>query len=291
MGSNQIFIFGGSGFVGRNLLRSLKGCGYNLTCPVRDATAARTVHELGCRPVIADLLKPETYRAFLTSGSIAVYLVRTGSPRHYARDHETALTVAEAAAKAGVSRLIHLTGLLDPSERLAPYFASRYRVAQALEAVGPPTTLLRASMIFGEGSISYELLRAAVERLPIIPLPPWRNIRVQPVAIADVIHCLVSTIERSELAGRTLDIGGPKVYTYGELLKRFAASLGLRRRFFTVPFEARALASLLLSKLSGVGVGETAALLENLKNTSVVPGENTIVTVFGFQPTPVFSAH
>ncbi len=285
-----IFIFGATGFVGRNLLVGLAGRGYQVTCLVRDSRGAELVSRLGTRPIVGELLQPETYRPAIQPGSTVIYLVRMGDPRRYGRDQTGARIVMPTCRDAGVSRVVHLTGLLDPRERLSPYFASRLAVARVVQESGLPTAILRASLIFGQGSVSYELLKAALLRLPVIPLPPWRGTRVQPIVIADVIRCLHATIERAGLTG-VFDIGGPEVYTYGELLKKFAEVRGLRRKFFNLPFEARPLAALLLSRLSGIGVGETRALLESLQNASVVSGENAIETVFGFRPAPVFPLH
>ncbi len=291
-GKSPLFIFGGTGFVGRSLLAGLAGRGYAITCLVRTVRGVETVQRLGARPVIGDVLQPETYSSAIRSGSIVIYLIHTMGFQRQAGDFEdldrrAARTMLEVSRQAGVALIIHLSGLFDSRENLSRHLASRAEVAELIRRSGIPAIILRASIIFGQGSASYEILKAALA-LPVVPLPPWRQTRVQPIAIGDVIRSLIAAIERPELAGRTLDIAGPEVFTYGELLRRFAASLGLKRRFFNVPFGAHQLAALLLSRLSDIGVRETYALLESLRNTSIVSGENAIVTVFGFQSTPVF---
>lgn len=283
-----LFIFGPTGFVGRNLLASLRGRGYAITGLVRDSRGVELVRSLGAQAAIGEILKPETYRNAIPPRSSVVYLVRMGAPERYELDRQVAETAIRVCRGAGVSRIIHLTGLLDLARRLPPYFENRYRIARIIERSGLPFTILRASIIFGEGSVSYELLKAAVVHLPVIPLPPWRNTKVQPIVIGDVIRCLIATIENPGLVNRSLDIGGPEVYTYGELLRKFAAAQGLGRKFFNIPFHAHLVAASILGPLARVRVGETAALLESLSNTSVVQGENAIPTIFGFRPTPIF---
>ena len=295
MGSKQIFVFGATGFVGRNLLAGLRGRGYQIICLVRDERGAELVRGLGGESAIGDVRKPETCRRAIPPESTVVYLIHLMATPPWRGDFRTldrqsALIMTRTCREAGIGRIIHISGLFNPVENLSRHLASRAEVCRIIHSSGIPATILRASIIFGPGSASYELLKAALKP-PIVPLPPWRDTQVQPVAIQDVIRCLRVAIERQDLAGRVLDIGGPKIYTYGELLRRFAASLGLGRKFFNTPFEARPLAALLLSKLSGVGVGETYALLESLWNTSVVPSENAIKAVFGFWPTSVFRFH
>ncbi len=287
-----LFIFGATGFVGRNLLAGLASRGYRVTCLVRDAAGAELVGRYGASAVIGDVLEPETYRTAIPPGSQVLYLIHALGPqvprgKFSDLDRRAAALMLPACRQAGVRRIIHLGGLGDATEKLSRHLASRAEVSRMISDSGLPAAILRASIIFGTDSASYEILRAAL-KLPIVPLPPWRNTRVQPIAIQDVIRCLFGTLAHPDLTG-LFDIGGPAVYTYGELLRTLAAALGLSRKFFNIPVEARAFAALLLSQLSGVGVGETHALLQSLENTSIVPGENAISTVFGFEPTPVLA--
>lgn len=287
-----LFFFGGSGFVGRNLLTTLAGRGHSIFCLVRDRRGAELVKRFGVEPVIGDVLAPERYLSAIPPGSIVLYLVHTMGPQTRGGsfldlDRRAAALMLRVCRQAGVGRIIHLSGLFKPGEPLSRHLKSRAEVSRKIMESGLPAVILRAAIIFGDGSASYEILKAAL-KFPIVPLPPWRNVKVQPIVIGDVIRCLIAAIERPDLAGRTLDIGSPEIYTYGELLRKFAKALGLKRKFLPIPFEARPLAALLLSQLSDVGVGETSALLESLSNTSIVQGENAIQTVFGFRPTPLF---
>lgn len=289
---NSIFIFGATGFVGRNLMPALAGRSYETICLVRDARGRDFVRQYGAEAVVGDVLQPGSYRAALQPGSTAVYLIHAMGPQAVrgdfaGLDRRAAQAMLDAGHAAGASRIIHLSGLYDPRERLSRHLASRAEVAAMIAASAIPATILRAAMIFGSGSASYEILKAALS-LAVVPLPPWRETRVQPIAISDVIRCVVTTIERQDLTGRTLEIGGPEIFTYGRLLRRFAEARGLRKIFSNIPFEGRWLAARILSKRSGVALGETYTLLESLNNTSVVSGENAIQSVFNFRPTPIF---
>lgn len=293
--AKSIFIFGGTGFVGRNLLASLRGRGCGITVLVRNPREAGSTAGLGASPVVGDVLDPETYREALQPGSTVIYLIHAmGRQRERgdfsAHERRAAAAMLAVCRETGASRIIHLSGLTDPRERLSRHLSSRAEVCRIIRQSGIPHTILRASIIFGPGSASYEILKAALS-LPVVPLPPWRDIRVQPITASDVIRCLVAAIEHPNLLKSDFngfDIGGPEIFTYGLLLRRFAASGGLRKIFFSIPFEARWIAARILSRRSGVALGQTQALLESLRNTAIVSGGNAVEAVFGFRPTPVF---
>ncbi len=291
----SLFVFGGTGFVGRNLLEALRSRGYGITVLVRNPREAERAADLGASPVIGDVLDPETYRAALRQGSTVIYLIHAMGPQAVrgdfaGLDRRAAEMLARVCRERNVLRIIHLSGLSHPSEKLSRHLESRAEVCRIIQGSGLPAAIIRASIIFAPGSASYEILNAALS-LPVVPLPPWRETKVQPIAIHDVIRCLAAAIEHPNLLKsdfNRLDIGGPEIFTYDRLLRRFAAARGIRKLFFNIPLEGRWLAARILSKRSGIALGETSALLESLENTSIVQGKNAIQTVFGFEPTPIF---
>lgn len=204
----------------------------------------------------------------------AYYLVHSmeASGKEYAqRDSQLAANFAEAAAKAGVKRVIYLGGLGEMGDGLSQHLRSRRQVEESLASSGVPVTTLRAAMIIGAGSASFEILRYLVERLPIMITPSWVKTESQPVAIADVLHWLVNCLSVPETTGRTLEIGGPDVLPYRDLMRIMAEELYLPRRLIVpLPVLTPKLSSLWISLVTPVSYRIARPLGEGLKNRVVV---------------------
>jgi uncharacterized protein YbjT (DUF2867 family) len=186
------------------------------------------------------------------------------------RDRELAGNFGRAAAAAGVKRIIYLGGLGEEGDGLSAHLSSRRQVEAALAAGGVPVTTLRAAMIIGSGSASFEILRYLVERLPVMVTPRWVRTPNQPIAVRNVLHYLVATLETLATAGRTLDIGGPDVLTYRDLMQLMAAALGLRRRLIIgVPVLTPRLSSLWIHLVTPVSHRIARPLAEGLRNPVV----------------------
>jgi uncharacterized protein YbjT (DUF2867 family) len=196
--------------------------------------------------VQADASDPGQVRAALEGVDVAYYLIHAlGTGRRFAsRDRHTARTFAVAAREAGVARIVYLGGLHPEGEELSPHLDSRREVGEILLASGVPATVLRAAVIIGSGSASFEMLRYLTERLPVMITPKWLDTRIQPIAVRDVLRYLVGSASMPAGVSRGFDIGGPDVLTYRDMMQRYARVAGLAPRLIrTVPLLTPSLSS------------------------------------------------
>ncbi|MEI7782254.1 MAG: SDR family oxidoreductase, partial [Planctomycetota bacterium] len=205
-----------------------------------------------------------------------VHSMEATGGEYAARDRELAGCFARAAAQAGMPRIIYLGGLGEMGPDLSAHLRSRRDVERELAATGVPVTTFRAAMIIGAGSASFEILRYLVERLPVMVTPRWVKTECQPVAIADVLHWLVRCLEVPETAGRPLEIGGPDVLPYQNLMQIMAEELHLPRRLIVpVPVLTPRLSSLWINLVTPVSYRIARPLAEGLRNRVVVTNDDT----------------
>ncbi|MHC5108913.1 MAG: SDR family oxidoreductase [Planctomycetota bacterium] len=190
--------------------------------------------------------------------------------RYRSHDQLLAANFARCAAEAGVERIIYLGGLGETGAHLSEHLSSRREVEEALASTAVPVTVLRAAMIIGSGSASFEILRYLVERLPVMLTPRWVRTQSQPIAVRNVLHYLVECLSVPETSGRTLDIGGPDIATYRELMDIMSDALGLRRRVvISVPVLTPRLSSLWIHLVTPLSSRIARPLAEGLKNRVV----------------------
>ena len=226
----------------------------------------------------ADAADPDAVRAALDGIDVGYYLLHSiGSGKGFAGTEErTAQTFADAAAAAGTGRIVYLGGLAPPGEELSTHMASRERVGEVLLASGVPTAVLRAAVVIGSGSASFEMLRHLTERLPVMITPKWVDSRLQPIAIRDVLRYLVGCATLPADVNRTFDVGGPDVLTYKQMMLRYAAIKGLRRRrMVRVPVLTPRLSSHWVGLVTPVPSALAKPLVESVKHTAVT-GEHDI---------------
>jgi uncharacterized protein YbjT (DUF2867 family) len=208
----------------------------------------------------------------------AYYLVHSmlSSGGNYAQaDRELATKFARASSRAKLDRIIYLGGMGADHEDLSRHLASRQEVEKALRSAGVPVTALRAAMIIGSGSASFEILRYLVERLPIMVTPRWVRTQSQPIAIRNVVNYLVAALEEPRTIGRTLDIGGPEIVTYNDLMRMMARSLGLRRRaVIPVPLLTPRLSALWIHLVTPLSSRIARPLAEGLRNRVVCTNDD-----------------
>jgi uncharacterized protein YbjT (DUF2867 family) len=280
--TKRIVVTGASGYVGGRLVPRLLDEGYTVRCLVRSlrklqdrAWAKRANLEI----VEVDLENGETLTAQLDGGYAAYFLIHsmTSAGSEYAkRDLKLANTFANAAKSAALGRIIYLGGLGETGSGLSEHLSSRREVERALRATGVPLTVLRAAMIIGSGSASFEILRYLVERLPVMITPKWVSTPCQPIAIRNVIEYLVGVLPKESTKGKVFDIGGPEVLTYLEIMRIMAEELALPRRLvIPVPVLTPRLSSYWIHLVTPLGHDIARPLAEGLKNP-VVCREETI---------------
>ncbi len=232
-----VLVSGATGYIGGRLVPELVNRGYRVRAMAR--ADARSYREKwpGADWVEADALKPETLDRAMAGVDTAYYLIHSlmlSARRFEAADLQAAIHFRLAAERQKVRRIIYLGGLGDMRAPLSPHLHSRARVAQELAKGPAQLTILRAAIIIGSGSASYEIIAGLVRKLRFIPLPGWTRTRCQPIAVRDVIKYLVGVLEIPETAGRSFDIGGPDILTYEEMLKVQKRLVGRRILFFPV---------------------------------------------------------
>lgn len=263
-----VAVTGVTGYVGGRLVPELLAAGYRVRAVARHPDRLRGRGWFAdVETAVADAAEPAQIRAALDGVDIAYYLIHSLDTGHAfeARDRHTALVFAQAAREAGVRRIIYLGGLHPHGEELSPHLASRTEVGEILLASGVPTTVLRAAVILGSGSASFEMMRYLTERLPAMTVPRWVENRIQPIAVRDVLRYLVGSAAMPADVSRGFDIGGPDVLTYREMMHRYAAIAGLHRRLIVgVGVLTPRLSSLWVSLVTPVPAGLARPLVESL---------------------------
>ncbi len=276
--SARVAVAGATGYIGARLVPRLVAAGYRVRCLVRSP------RKLADRPwasdprveiVTVDLDDGAAVATALRECGALVYLVHgmMSAGRDYAdRDRDMARTVSAAAHTAGVGRIVYLGGLGSrETSGLSEHLASRREVEEVLAASGVPVTVFRAAMIIGSGSASFEILRYLTERLPVMITPKWVSTPCQPIAVRNVLHYLVACLAVPDTAGRTLEIGGPDVVSYADLIQLMAEARGLpRRRILPVPLFTPRISSLWIHVVTPVDAAIARPLAEGLRNPVVV---------------------
>lgn len=276
----KVLVAGASGFVGRRLCPALIEAGYEVQAMTRRPES----YEGGGSSVYGDVHDPKTLRDALTGCQAAYYLVHSlDSPDFERKDADAAWAFAEAAAAAGLQRIVYLGGLGDDDDDLSAHLRSRRGVEQLLGSGGVPVTTLRAGIIVGHGGISWELTRQLVEHLPAMITPRWVRTRTQPIAIDDVVRYLVGVLELPEAANRAFDIGGPEVLEYVTMMRRVAQIEGRKFLVMPVPLLTPQLSSLWLALVTDVDTQTARALVDSMTN-EVVVRDDSIRALVPFDP-------
>ncbi|MEX2550418.1 MAG: SDR family oxidoreductase [Nitriliruptoraceae bacterium] len=271
----RVLVTGATGYIGGRLVPPLLARGHTVRCGVRSPAK---LDDRTWRPdvevVRLDVLEPDTLAAACTDVDVVYHLVHSmdGETGFAERDRLAAANVRDAAAAAGAQRIVYLGGLgREDDLQLSDHLRSRHEVGRILASGLVPVTELRAAIIIGSGSASFEMLRHLVEVLPLMTTPKWVSTRCQPVAVRDVLEALCSVIEVPETAGARYEIGGPDVLTYAELMQTYAEVAGLRRRIILpVPVLSPQLSSLWIGLVTPLPTGLARPLVDSLVNEVVV---------------------
>jgi len=282
----RVLVVGASGYIGGRLVPLLQARGHELVLTSRDARPLADRFP-DARVVAADLLDPSTLPPALEGVEVAYYLAHSmgAGERGFAeRDRRAAREFARAAARAGVSRIVYLGGLGDDTADLSHHLASRHETGVELASAGVPVTEFRAAVIIGSGSASFEILRHLTERLPVMITPRWVATRCQPIGIRDILDYLAGALDHPEVTG-IVEVGGPDVLSYGDMMRGYARARGLRRLMIPVPVLTPRLSSYWVNLVSPVPASIARPLIEGLRNEVVVrdPGP---ARAFDVRPAP-----
>ncbi len=270
----HVLVLGATGYVGGRVVPELLAAGHTVRCAVR--TPAKLDARVWRERV--DVVRGDvTDRASMDAACVGIdailFLVHAmdGQPDFAEREAAGATTVRDAAAGADVQRIIYLGGLGDEADQLSKHLRSRHEVGRLL-AEGPvPVTELRAGVVIGSGSVSFEMLRHLTEVLPVMTTPRWVTTRTQPIGVRDVLRTIVGALEVAETTGRIIEIGGPDVLSYAEMMQRYAAIAGLRRRIIIpVPVLSPRLSSLWVGLVTPLPTGVARPLVDSLVNEVIV---------------------
>jgi uncharacterized protein YbjT (DUF2867 family) len=269
----NVLVTGATGYIGGRLVPRLLEAGHNVVCMARDPSRleGREWNDVEVRT--GDVFDPESLVGAVDGIDVAYYLIHSMSKTvdgFERRDRVAAKNFADAAKAAGVKRIIYLGGLGSADRDLSPHLASRQEVGNVLRESGVPVTEFRAAVVVGSGSVSFEMIRYLTERVPIMIAPRWVSTRCQPIAVANVLEYLVQSLERPESMGRILEIGGPDVMTYGEMMLGYARVRGLRRWMIPVPFLTPRLSSYWVDLVTPIPAAISRPLIEGLRSEVVV---------------------
>jgi uncharacterized protein YbjT (DUF2867 family) len=240
-------------------------------------------YEGGTRAVHADIGDAESLRLALDGQEAAYYFVHSLTDDDFAvRDREGAAAFAAAATGAGLSQVVYLGGLGDDRDDLSEHLRSRREVESILRG-GAPTTALRAGIVIGDGSISWEILRQLVERLPVMVTPRWVQTKTQPIALADALVDLVGVLGRPDAIGEVYEIGGPEALTYREMMVIASRVMDRRRVIAPVPLLSPRLSSHWLRLITDVDLSTARALIDSMTN-EVVVHDHRLDELLGHQP-------
>lgn len=275
-------VTGATGYIGGELVPALLEAGWAVRVLTRRSSRLDGLPWASDVEVVeGDASRADDVRRALAGVEVAYYLLHSmdGRGDFVTRDRELARTFAAAAADEAVGRLVYLGGLHPPGE-LSEHLASRVEVGQIFVDAPVPAAVLQAGVVLGDGSASFDMLRHLTERLPAMVAPRWLRNRIQPIAIADVVHYLVGCADLPPETNRTFDIGGPEVLTYAQMIQRYAAVVGLRPRWIaTVPVLTPRLAGLWVGLVTPVSAGVARPLVNSLIHDAVCREEDILAAV------------
>ncbi|MGW1509664.1 SDR family oxidoreductase [Streptomyces sp. NPDC002394] len=281
-GGARCLVTGATGYIGGRLVPELLDGGHRVRCLARHPDRLRDFPWVDrVEAVRGDVTDAASLRGALDGVDVAYYLVHSMSStaEFEDKDRRAARVFAAEARSAGVRRIVYLGGLTPPGVpegELSPHLRSRAEVGRILLGSGVPTTVLRAAVVIGSGSASFEMLRYLTERLPVMVTPSWVGSRVQPIAVRDVLRYLVGSADMPADVNRTFDIGGPDVLSYREMMVRYAEVAGLRKRLIVpVPVLTPRLSSHWIGLVTPVPASLAKPLTESLRH-EVVCGEHDI---------------
>ncbi|SIS87760.1 NAD(P)H-binding protein [Salimicrobium salexigens] len=279
--SPVVALTGASGYIGQNLLKKIEDKA-DIIALSRNGDNYEDSEHIQWRS--CDLYSMNDAEKALEGADVAVYLVHSMMPsaklnQGSFEDMDVILAdnFAQAAKKNNVKRIVYLTGIVPgDGEPLSRHLRSRLEVENILRAYGTPVTAIRAGLIVGPKGSSFPILAKLVKRLPIMVLPKWTRMDTQPIALPDVLNALDEGLENEEISNRSIDVGGPEVMTYWDMMLKTAAIMGRKPKAIPVPFITVKLSRLWVSMVTGASKEIVYPLIESLKHPMVVQKENYV---------------
>ena len=271
----KILLTGATGYIGRRLLPVLVEEGAEVICLVRDKGRLSLEEDLQDKVEIieADLLEPESLKSLPKDIDAAYYLVHSMSGGHgnfQQKEEDSARNFQQAVNNTSARQIIYLSGITnDDADKLSEHLQSRQYVEEVLAEGNVPVTVLRAAIIIGSGSSSFEIIRDLVEKLPVMVAPKWVQTKCQPIAIHNVLLYLKGVLLNEQAYSQTYDVGGPEVLTYRQMILQFAEVRGLSRHIITVPVLSPRLSSYWLYLVTSTSFSLARNLVDSMHNTVV----------------------
>jgi uncharacterized protein YbjT (DUF2867 family) len=289
-GKPLILLTGATGYVGGRLLKALEQAGHHVRCLARRPEFLRPRVAPTTEVVAGDVLDRGSLTTAMKGVQAAYYLVHSMGSRGAfdEEDRRAARNFGEVARDAGVQRLIYLGGLGDRGG-LSPHLQSRQEVGEILRASGVQTIEFRASIVIGSGSLSFEMIRALVERLPMMITPRWVSVQAQPIAITDLVQYLLASLGLAVEGHPIFEIGGADQMSYRDIMREYARQRGLRRLMIPVPVLTPRLSSLWLGLVTPLYARVGRKLIESMRHPTIVR-DATALRRFGIQPKGVREA-
>lgn len=286
MNSMRILLTGATGYIGKRLLTVLVKSGHRVVCLVRDKNRFHPPADILANIVVyeGDLLKAETLQKLPKDLDAAYYLVHSmsGAKDYADLEQASARNFVQAVSETDIQQVIYLSGIVN-QKSLSKHLESRKQVERIL-ALGPyHLTTLRAGIVIGSGSASFEIIRDLVEKLPVMVAPKWLMTRCQPIGIQDVLHCLTGCLLHKAVYDRDFDIGGSDVLNYKEMLFGFAQIRKLRRHIWTVPLMTPRLSSYWLYFVTSTSYNLARSLVDSM-HVEVVCRNDDLNQILGIQP-------
>lgn len=284
--SKLVLVTGATGYIGGRLLPLLTADSWRVRCLARQPQNLLPRVPPGVEVERGDLLDADSLRPALSGVEAAYYLVHSmGATGNFEQqDRQAARNFGAMARDAGVRRIIYLGGLAEEGQHLSAHLRSRQEVGRTLRQSGVPVLEFRASIIIGSGSLSFEMIRALVERLPVMLTPRWVRVTAQPIAIDDVLAYLRAAlaVENSNRS-LTIEIGGPDRVSYRDLMREYARQRGLRRLMIPVPLLTPRLSSLWLGLVTPLYARVGRKLVDSLRHPTIVR-DDSAQRLFAIKP-------
>jgi len=274
---------GATGYVGGRLLRALEQRGYRVRCLARNPERLRSRVAATTEVIAGDCQDFASLKVAISGTDAAYYLVHSmGSGEAFEeQDRRAAANFARAADESGLSRIIYLGGLGEGP--LSPHLRSRQEVGAILRGCRADVIEFRASIVIGSGSLSFEIIRALVERLPVMVCPCWVSMAAQPIGIEDLISYLCEAVTLPAQGSHVFDIGGPDQVSYRDIMNEYAQQRGLRRAMIPVPVLTPRLSSLWLGLVTPVYARVGRKLIDSIRNATIVK-DPAALRVFAVRP-------